>query len=98
MEKVKLMMDEGGQGRFFIGDGNRELGEMVIAVSGEHLTVYHTEVIPEAEGKGMAGKLLAAMTGYAREKGLKVIPLCPYVHAQFRRHPGDYADIWEKNA
>lgn len=27
MEEVKLTMDESGPARFFIGDGNRELGD-----------------------------------------------------------------------
>jgi len=37
------------------------------------------------------------MVTYAREKGLKVIPLCPYVSAQFKRHPDTYADVWNKD-
>jgi predicted GNAT family acetyltransferase len=68
---------------------------MVISVSGSNLTVYHTEVLPQAEGRGLAKKLLVAMVDYARKNGLQVIPLCPYVHAQFKRHPGDYADLWK---
>jgi hypothetical protein len=72
------------------------LAEMEVSVSDSNVTVYHTEVVPKAEGKGLAKKLLAAMSGYARKNGLKVIPLCPYVHAQFKRHPEEYADIWNK--
>jgi hypothetical protein len=34
------------------------------------------------------------MVDYARKNKLKVIPLCPYVHAQFKRHPKEYADVW----
>jgi uncharacterized protein len=36
------------------------------------------------------------MVDYAREHKLKVIPLCPYVNAQFRRHPDQYQDVWNK--
>ena len=36
------------------------------------------------------------MVDYARKHDLKVIPLCPYVHAQFKRHPDEYADVWNK--
>lgn len=95
MEEINLQLDDRGQGRFVILQGATQLGEMIISVSGSYLTVYHTEVAPEASGKGLAGKLLAAMVAYAREKQLKIIPLCPYVHAQFRRHPVDYADLWD---
>lgn len=37
-----------------------------------------------------------AMVEHARTNHLKVIPLCPYVHAQFKRHPEEYADVWNK--
>ena len=71
------------------------MGEMVVSVMDDNLTVYHTEVAPEAEGKGLAKKMLQAMVDYSRENHLKVIPLCPYVHAQFKRHPDEYTDLWQ---
>ena len=96
MDEVKLNLDDNGQGSFSILDGAEQVGEMVVGVSGNNLTVYHTEVSPKEEGKGLAKKLLNEMVAYARRNGLQVIPLCPYVHAQFKRHPNDYADIWNK--
>jgi hypothetical protein len=39
--------------------------------------------------------MLQAMVDHARKNGLKVIPLCPYVHAQFKRHPQEYSDLWQ---
>jgi hypothetical protein len=52
-------------------------------------------VLKTAEGKGLGKKLLEEMVNYARKNKLKVIALCPYVFAQFRRHPEEYADIWK---
>jgi predicted GNAT family acetyltransferase len=98
MEEVKLKSDENGRRHFFILEGEEEIGEMEISVSEKMLTVYHTEVAPKAEGKGLAKKLLAAMVNHARRNALKVIPLCSYVHAQFKRHPEEYADVWNKNS
>jgi predicted GNAT family acetyltransferase len=46
------------------------------------------------EGRGFAGLLLERLVNYAKESGLKIVPLCPYVNAQFRRHPEKYAEIW----
>jgi predicted GNAT family acetyltransferase len=94
MDDVKLKLDEKGNDKFYIADGEKQLGGMEINISGDRLTVYHTEVIPEAEGQGLAKKMLAAMVDHARKNKLKVIPLCPYVHAQFKRHADDYADVW----
>ena len=96
MDEVKLKLNEKGSGFFYVMDGTARAGEMVVSVAGENLTVYHTEVAAEAEGKGLAKKMLDAMVNYARENKLKVIPLCPYVHAQFKRHPNDYADVWNR--
>lgn len=95
MENVKLDLDENGSGHFYINEENKQLGEMVIGVSGNKLTVYHTEVLPQAEGKGLAKQLLNAMVNYARKKQLKVIAICPYVFLQFKRHADEYEDIWE---
>ncbi len=96
MEEVKLNLNEKNQGAFVITEGDEQLGEMVVAIIENDLIVYHTEVAPKAEGRGLAKVMLNAMVTYAREKGLKVIPLCPYVHAQFKRHPTDFEDIWNK--
>lgn len=96
MNEVQLNLDENGKGSFLIMEGEEKLAEMVISISGNTLTVYHTEVLPKAEGQGLAKKLLSAMVEDARSNDLKVYPLCPFVHAQFKRHPDQYADIWKK--
>jgi len=93
--EIKLNLNDKDHGGFFLTEGEEQIGEMIISISGERLTVYHTEVAKKAEGKGYAKKLLNAMAEYARSNQLKVIPLCPYVHAQFKRHPEEYADIWK---
>jgi uncharacterized protein len=96
MSNVKLKIDDNSRGAFTVMEGDEQLGEMVVSLSGQSLTVYHTEVAAKAEGKGLAKEMLATMVDYARERSLQVIPLCPFVHAQFKRHPEDYADIWNK--
>jgi len=96
MGDVKLNLNDKNKGAFTIKEGDEQLGEMVISLSGNYLTVYHTEVAPKGEGKGLAKEMLSAMVDYARDHSLKVIPLCPFVHAQFKRHPEMYTDIWNK--
>ncbi|WP_425423213.1 GNAT family N-acetyltransferase [Spirosoma spitsbergense] len=72
------------------------MGEMVVAIFGDCLTVYHTHVITEAEGKGYARQLLDAMVACVRENKLWAMPLCPCVRAQFKHNPDAYADIWKR--
>ena len=92
MNEVKLNLNDKGHGSFTIMDGEGQIGEMVVSISGSNLTVYHTEVSAKAEGKGYAKKMLNAMAHHARTHNLKVIPLCPYVHAQFKNHPEEYSE------
>lgn len=52
----------------------------------------HT-VVPEAfEGRGVASQLAKAALGYARDHGLKVIPLCPFMAGYIAKHP-EWHDI-----
>jgi predicted GNAT family acetyltransferase len=95
MEDVQLKLNENGFGHFYIMEGDEQLGKMEISINGPNLTVYHTEVADKAKGKGYGKKLLNAMVDHARVNKFKVIPLCPYVHAQFLRNDRDYRDLWE---
>lgn len=96
MNNIRLDLNEKGKGAFYYENNGEQIGEMLISTDKDNLTVYHTEVNPEMEGKGIAKSMLDAMTDYAREHHLKVVPLCPYVHAQFKRHPELYNDVWKK--
>jgi predicted GNAT family acetyltransferase len=96
MKEIELKLESNGKGAFVIEDGDERVAEMAIAISGNNLTVYHTEVSEKLQGQGIASKLLATMVDYARTHQLKVIALCPYVKAQFTRHPEQYKDIWNQ--
>ena len=98
MDEVELILNKKGHGAFVVREDGERIAEMVIAVDEKNLTVYHTEVSQKAEGKGLGKELLSAMVDHARKNGLKVIALCPFVHAQFKRHPEQYADIWNKQS
>jgi uncharacterized protein len=95
METITLKLNEKHHGAFYVMEGEERLGEMVIGIKDNDLTVYHTEVFPAGEGKGIGKKLLEHMVDYARKNNMMVIALCPYVFAQFKRHPALYADIWK---
>ena len=95
MNDIRLKLNEAGRGAFYLEENGERLAEMEVSVSKGILTVYHTEVAEKLKGRGVAGDLLKAMVSYAREKALKVIPLCPYVHARFKKDPEAYADIWK---
>jgi predicted GNAT family acetyltransferase len=96
MEEVGLRLNSNGRGYFLIKENGEELGQMEVSVIGNQLTAFHTEVVPKAKGKGYAKKFLNEMVSYSKKNNLKVKALCPFVHAQFKRHPEQYGDIIKK--
>jgi predicted GNAT family acetyltransferase len=93
MEEVKLKIDEGAHGAFYIEDDNEQIAEMIVQVSGRHMIILHTEVSPEEERKGLAKKLFDAMTDHARQNNLKVKAMCSFAQAQLKRNPNEYYDL-----
>jgi hypothetical protein len=47
----------------------------------------HTEVPVALEGQGIGSTLVKAAMAYAREAGLKVIPVCTFFAGYIARHP-----------
>src|SRR5215203_1304557 len=97
MQEIQFEINKSGRGAFFFEEGGKRLGEMIISISDKILTVYHTEVLPEMEGKGIAKKLSETMVEHARAHQLKVIPLCPYVSSVFKKDPEKYKDVLYEN-
>lgn len=51
------------------------------------IIMTHVGVYPEHRGQGVAGKLTQVALEYAKEKSLRVIPMCPYIATYIRRNP-----------
>ena len=47
----------------------------------------HTEVPPAHEGQGLGKLLIRTALAAARERGLQVIPICPFFAAYIKAHP-----------
>jgi predicted GNAT family acetyltransferase len=47
----------------------------------------HTEVPAKFEGKGIGSALVKQVLDDIRQKGLTLVPLCPFVSAYINRHP-----------
>ncbi len=69
-------------------------GEITFTRRGEGIVSADHTGVPEAmAGHGIARKLLDAMLDDARTSGFRIVPLCPYVFAQYARHP-EWADLF----
>lgn len=56
------------------------------------LVLVHTEVADEFEGQGIGSRLVAGALDDIRARGLRIVPICPFVKAYLRRHP-EYTDL-----
>lgn len=56
------------------------------------IVLTHTEVDPAYDGRGLGSRLAAFALDQARERGLTVVPVCPFISTYLRRHP-EYADL-----
>lgn len=54
-------------------------------LSEKTITLIHTKVPPELEGRGLGSKLVKAALDYAKDNELKAIPECPFVASYIER-------------
>lgn len=68
--------------------------EITFTVRGPDLiSADHTGAPDAMRGTGAAAALVAHMVEDARRNGFRILPLCPYVRAQYEKHP-DWADVF----
>lgn len=84
---------EGSKGRYVIRSGGAE-AELTYSVTSPTLVIAdHTGVPDEMRGTGAGKAMVERLVADARAEGFRIMPLCPFVNAQRRRHP-DWADAF----
>ena len=53
------------------------------------VALVHTDVDPALEGRGLGSVLVKGALDDLRGRGLRVVPVCPFVRAYLHRHPED---------
>ena len=86
------IVDNSEQSRFEILVDGKVAGFADYRLLPTKIVFTHTEVLPEYEGQGLAGKLVGHALDASRDTGLRVVPLCPYVAKYIERHPA-YQDL-----
>ena len=83
----------GTKGMFFAELDGNILAEMVYTQPAVNkLIIEHTEVSDELRGQKVGNQLVAAAVDYARKQDIKIIPLCPFANAVFKKTP-EYRDV-----
>lgn len=81
------------EGTFFIEEGNERLATMYYKWRGDdRIIIEHTEVSDKLKGKGIGKQLVDYAVAFARERNIKIIPLCPFAKSVFEKFKG-YEDV-----
>ena len=87
--EIKLTEDE-TKGYAIAKEDGTKAGEMTYSIASQSLIIIdHTEVAPAFNGQGVGKQLLYKIVEMAREKNIKIMPLCPFANAMFQK----FADI-----
>lgn len=75
------------KGEFVANLDGQKAGLMTYSWAGdEKIIIDHTEVQPAFNGKGVGKELVYKAVEFAREKNLKILPLCPFAAAMFKKN------------
>ena len=64
-----------------------QLSKLDYMLNAETIIMTHVGVYPAHREQGVAGRLTQVALEYAKEKSLRVIPMCPYIATYIRRNP-----------
>ncbi|MCX8182195.1 MAG: N-acetyltransferase [Candidatus Methanomethyliaceae archaeon] len=76
IEDEKIVVDLGGSEAF-----------LKYHVKKDKMYIDATFTPEEHRGKGIGAKMMEAAINYAREKKLKIVPVCPFSVEFFKKHP-----------
>ena len=84
--------DNGKKGKFFVEVKGKQEAMMTYTYAGNNkIIIDHTEVNESLKGQGVGYKLVEAAVEFMRENDIKVIPLCPFAAAVFKKKH-EYSD------
>jgi predicted GNAT family acetyltransferase len=64
-----------------------QLSKLDYIEDGDTIVMTHVGVHPEHRGGGVAGRITQVAMEYAKQRNLRVIPMCSYVASYIRRNP-----------
>lgn len=91
-ETVKLEIND-KNGYFYIEVNGKTEAKMTFVFAGsDKIIIDHTEVNEGNNGKGYGKIMVAKAVEFAREKNIKIIPLCPFAKSVINKTV-DFQDI-----
>lgn len=88
-----LYKDDTAKGLFYIEVEGKIAAKMTFVwVGNDRIIIDHTEVGEILKGKNAGKQMVAKAVEFARNKGIKIIPLCPFAKSVFEKVK-DYNDV-----
>jgi predicted GNAT family acetyltransferase len=87
MSGVRIeIADNSENHRYEIRSDGELAGFLTYRSQPELIELVHTEIDEEFEGRGLGSQLISFALQDARERGLAVLPFCPFVNDYIQRH------------
>ena len=92
IQEVRLEVND-KNGFFYIDIDGKTIAKMTFVFAGnDKIIIDHTEVNEAYNGKGFGKMMVEKAVEYAREKGIKIIPLCPFAKKIIDKTP-EFQDV-----
>ncbi|KQB38970.1 GCN5-related N-acetyltransferase [Flavobacterium daejeonense] len=93
MEEVLDVEYNDKKGYFYVKINDSIEAKMTFVFAGPHkIIIDHTEVNQGHNGKNFGKRMVEKAVSFAREKNLKILPLCPFAKKVFDKTP-EYNDV-----
>jgi predicted GNAT family acetyltransferase len=73
--------------RFVLVVDDALAGTAQYRLEGDDVAILHTELDPAFEGRGLGSAFAREMLRQLADRGVGVLPYCPFVRAYLQRHP-----------
>lgn len=90
--ETPVVTDNPAASQYELHVGSELAGVLVYRLHDATLSLQHTEIEPAFQGARLGGHLARGALDDARERGLAVLPFCPYMDSWIRKHP-EYTDL-----
>ena len=84
--------DDTAASRYELHVGDELAGIIAYRLQDATISLLHTEIEPAFQGAHLAGHLARGALDDARQRGLAVLPFCPYVSSWIKKHP-EYTEL-----
>ena len=68
-------------------------GFIKYVLQGPRITLWHTEIEPGYDGRGLGSELTKVALDDVKQRDLELMPLCRFVAKYVRRHSDEYLDV-----